>query len=91
MTRFVSGFCVIALMVSALSACALPGSNKNEDMPLSLDDPNFIGWYQAASPYMRTALFVSLCVADGFNRGSVQISFCVSNKRQQARLVLTGS
>jgi hypothetical protein len=30
-------------------------------------------------------------VADGFNRGSVQISFCVSNKRQQARLVLTGS
>lgn len=91
MTRFVSGFCDIALMVAALSACALPGSNKNEDMPLSLDDPNFIGWYQAASPYMRTALFVSLCVADGFNRGSVQISFCVSNKRQQARLVLTGS
>ena len=91
MTRFVSGLCHAALICATLSACALPGSTQNEDMPLSLDDPNFIGWYEAASPYMRTALFVSLCVADGFNRGSVQISFCVSNKRQQARLVLSGS
>ena len=91
MIRFVSGLCHAALICATLSACALPGSTQNEDMPLSLDDPNFIGWYQAASPYMRTALFVSLCVADGFNRGSVQISFCVSNKRQQARLVLSGS
>ncbi|MGB0343149.1 MAG: hypothetical protein ACPGGG_06915 [Parvibaculales bacterium] len=91
MARFISGLCHAALICATLSACALPGSTQNEDMPLSLDDPNFIGWYQAASPYMRTALFVSLCVADGFNRGSVQISFCVSNKRQQARLVLSGS
>jgi len=91
MQRIISGLCAIALTLSASGGCALPGRDKQADLPLSMDEAGFVGWYQAATPYMRTAFFISLCVADGFNRGSVQISFCVSNKREQARLVLTGS
>lgn len=67
------------------TACA-----ARPDKPQDLDDPAFVTWYKAASPYMRTAFFMSLCVGSGFARGSVDITICLSNYREKARIRIEG-
>ncbi len=79
---------IIAPLLAAsllLSACA-----AKPDQPKDLDDPAFVSWYKAASPYMRTAFFMSLCIGSGFSRSSVDITICLSNHRSKARVRIEG-
>lgn len=82
MKRLAVAFVCAAL----LAACAT--SDKSDIT--SLDDPKFISWYKAASPYARTALFVTLCAAQGFKNGSIEINICLSNMRRDARIRVEG-
>lgn len=74
------------LCVALLSAC----TTAPKGAPNNMDDPRFISWYKKATPYMRTAFFLSLCVASGFSRGSVEITVCLSNQRSKARIRVQG-
>ena len=78
---------ILVLCAALLGACAT--RDKNGDIR-SLDDPKFVSWYKAASPYARTALFITLCAAQGFSNGSIEINFCVSNMRRDARIRIEG-
>ena len=40
---------------------------------------------------MRTAFFISLCAAQELAGGSIEINFCVSNLRKQARVKVEGA
>lgn len=73
-----------------LVGCLLTACAARPAAPKDLDDPAFVTWYKAASPYMRTAFFMSLCVASGFSRGSVDITICLSNQRNKARIRIEG-
>ena len=74
-----------------VAACLLVACAHNPATPKTIDDPVFISWYKSATPYMRTAFFMSLCVAGGFSRGSVDITICLSNHRENARIRIEGS
>ena len=77
------------ICVALLSACA---SNKRADGNIqSVGDPEFIAWYKTATPFMRTALFITLCAAKGLNKGSIEINMCVSNMNRDARIRIEGS
>ena len=82
MKRLATVFVCAAL----LAACA----TRNEDSVTSLDDPKFVTWYKAATPYARTALFITLCTAQGFSNGSIEINLCISNMRRDARIRVEG-
>ena len=71
---------------SLLAACATDG---NDDIS-SPDDQKFVSWYEAASPYTRSALSITLCAAQGFSNSSVDISLCMSNMRRDARIRIEG-
>lgn len=79
--------CIVPLLAASLllSACA-----TTPTQPKDLEDPAFISWYKTASPYMRTAFFMSLCIGSGFSRGSVDVTICLSNYRSKARVRLEG-
>ena len=79
-----------ALICAALlTACA---SHKRTDGNIqSVGDPEFIAWYKTATPLMRTTLFITLCAAKGFNKGSIEINMCISNMRRDARIRIEGS
>ncbi|HAT08186.1 MAG TPA: hypothetical protein DCS39_02900 [Rhodobiaceae bacterium] len=77
---------VTLVCASLLAACATDG----KDDISSLDDPKFVSWYEAASPNARSALFITLCAAQGFSKGSVDISLCVSNMRRDSRIRIEG-
>ena len=79
----------LALLMCAtlLTACA---SRESDGDITSLDDPKFVSWYKTASPYARTALFVTLCAAQGFSNGAIEINFCISNMRRDARISVEG-
>lgn len=76
----------VLLCAALLAACA----GRDNDAVSSLDDPKFISWYKAATPYARTALFITLCAAQGFNNGSIEINLCISNMRRDARIRVEG-
>jgi hypothetical protein len=82
MKRLATVFVCAAL----LTACA----TRNEDSVTSLDDPKFVAWYKTATPYMRTALFITLCAAQGFSNGSIEVNLCISNMRRDARIRVEG-
>lgn len=85
MRRAVTGLICAAL----LTACA---GNKQAGSDIqSVGDPEFVAWYKTATPYMRTALFITLCAAKGFNKGSIEINLCISNLRRDARIRVEGS
>ena len=77
---------IAPVCASLLAACA----TDDKDGITSLDDPKFVSWYKAASPYARTALFITLCAAQGFNNGSIEINLCISNMRRDARIRVEG-
>ena len=77
----------VALIVAS---CLLVACAHNPATPKNIDDPAFVSWYKSASPYMRTAFFMSLCVASGFSRGSVDITICLSNYSSKARVRIEG-
>lgn len=81
--RFLTALLVTALLTTA---CAT-GPHKPKD----IDDPAFVTWYKAAAPHMRTAFFMSLCVGSGFARGSIDVTICMSNYREKARIRIEGS
>jgi hypothetical protein len=85
MKRALTGLICAAL----LSACATKGTADGDIQ--SIDDPEFVAWYKTATPYMRTALFITLCAAKGFNNGSIEINFCISNMRRDARIRVDGN
>ncbi|MCH1542528.1 MAG: hypothetical protein L7U45_05690 [Alphaproteobacteria bacterium] len=78
---------IMLISASLVSACAT--DNKDGDIS-SLDDPKFVSWYKAASPYARTAFFITLCAAQGFSNGSIEINFCISNMRRNAKIRVEG-
>lgn len=75
------------LLAAALLTTACAG---RPDKPKDLDDPAFVAWYKAAAPHMRTAFFMSLCIGSGFARGSVDITICMTNYRNKARIRIEG-
>jgi len=77
---------VTLVCASLLAACATDG----KDDISSLYDPKIVSWYEAASPYTRSALFIALCAAQGFSNSSVDISLCISNMRRDARIRIEG-
>ncbi len=77
------------LCAALLTACATKQTAEGEIQ--SIDDPQFVAWYKTATPYMRTALFITLCAAKGFSNGSIEINFCISNMRRDARIRLEGN
>ena len=84
MRHAVTGLICAAL----LTACA---GNKQARSDIQSVDPEFVAWYKTATPYMRTALFITLCAAKGFNKGSIEINLCISNLRRDARIRVEGS
>ena len=80
----------LALLLCASLLVGCIGRTPIRDAPKDMDDPAFVTWYKSASPYMRTAFFMSLCVASGFSRGSVDITICLSNYRSKARIRIEG-
>jgi len=76
---------IIALLCLALVACA-----SQPDQPADLDDPAFVSWYESATPYMRNAFFVSLCVGSGLGRGSIDFTLCLGNLRSKAKVRVEG-
>jgi hypothetical protein len=75
------------LAISLLTTACATGPQKPQD----IDDPAFVTWYKAAAPHVRTAFFVSLCIGSGLSRGSVDVTICVGNYREKARIRLEGS
>ena len=83
----------MTLMVCAafISACASRHDSRHDSQdPASLDDPKFVSWYKAATPYARTTFFITLCAAQGFSNGSIEINLCLSNMRRDARVRVEG-
>ena len=76
-----------ALLTGPLASCAARKDSAEID---SIDDPKFISWYKAATPYARTAFFITLCAAQGFSNGSIEINFCISNMRRNANIRVEG-
>ena len=74
------------LAVALLTTACASGPEKPQD----IDDPAFVAWYKAAAPHMRTAFFMSLCIGSGFASGSVDITICVGNYRNKARVRIEG-
>jgi hypothetical protein len=81
---------VLALAVCAALVNACAAKPNDEDGFQSIDDPKFVSWYKAAPPYARTAFFITLCAAQGFSNGSIEINFCVSNLRRDAHFRVEG-
>ncbi len=81
---------VLALAVGAALVTACAAKPNDEGGVQSIDDPKFVSWYKAASPYARTAFFITLCAAQGFSNGSIEINFCVSNLRHNAHIRVEG-
>jgi len=77
------------LCTCLLAACATRQSAETDIQ--SIDDPQFVAWYKTATPYMRTALFITLCAAKGFSNGSIEINFCISNLHRDARIRVDGN
>lgn len=87
----------MTLMVCAafISACASRHDSRHDRRhdsqdPASIDDPKFVSWYKAATPYARTTFFITLCAAQGFSNGSIEINLCLSNMRRDARVRVEG-
>ena len=75
------------LALSLLTTACASGPQKPHD----IDDPAFVTWYKAASPHLRSAFFMSLCIGSGFSRGSIDVTICMSNYREKARVRVEGS
>jgi len=89
MKRAITILVCAALISPLVSACA---TNQTADGEIqSIDDPEFVAWYKTATPYMRTALFITLCAAKGFSNGSIEINFCISNMHRDARIRVEGN
>lgn len=80
----------IALVCAGLLAGCVSNKTVEGDIQ-SIDDPEFTAWYKTATPYMRTAFFITLCAAQGFSNGSIEINFCISNMRRDARIRIEGN
>ena len=75
------------LAVALLTTACASGPKKPQD----IDDPAFVTWYKAAAPHVRTAFFMSLCIGNGFARGSIDVTICMSNYREKARIRVEGT
>jgi len=78
---------ITLLAVTVLTTACASAPKKPQD----IDDPAFVAWYKAAAPHMRTAFFMSLCIGNGFARGSIDVTICMSNYREKSRIRIEGS